>query len=260
MFNLPNHIEGTYSSGKGLILSKNGQSPASGSMVLRVTNEETQASWLTARDLKSMWKAFVERGMLETSIITGKSDTHGALSAHAILERKGSRTITFVMPWYFPYRPHTEEILGNYYSNLYTSADVWLIKLSHGYHQLGKQSASGMICFDNFLPDWLQDVLINSAATMYKTGMWFKDGRWRQWESFSCPVVDPLHIHFYRSLPYAFFFFNLQQNILKGFAKTQRDDGCISHDLCDTKRPLDTPAYTRENCTQFLLEIYMNYL
>lgn len=95
----------------------------------------------------------------------------------------------------------------------------------------------------------------------YKTGMWFEDGRWRQWESFSCSAAEPIHIHFYRSLPYAWFFPSLQKNLLKAFAKAQTDDGYIQEHLSRNRNP-DNPGgrMMGDGCTTFILEAYQNYL
>eukprot|EP01044_Picomonas_judraskeda_P004517 COSAG03_NODE_398_length_8226_cov_34.651655_7_plen_125_part_00 len=43
---------------------------------------------------------------------------------------------------------------------------------------------------NSLLPPWLQDGLVNSVSALYKTGMWLADGRYRQFESFSCPQVN----------------------------------------------------------------------
>ena len=51
------------------------------------------------------------------------------------------------------------------------------------------------LCTDNDFPDWLSDALINSVATLYKTSLWTRDGRWRMWESHSDADLQPPHIH-----------------------------------------------------------------
>jgi uncharacterized protein (DUF608 family) len=104
--------------------------------------------------------------------------------------------------------------------------------------------------------------MVNSVATMAKTGMWFKDGRWRQWESFSCSAVDPIHIHFYRSLPYAWFFPELRRSVLRGYATAQKENGYIQENLGLADTPLDKPTgrMMGDGCTAFILEVYQDYL
>ena len=97
---------------------------------------------------------------------------------------------------------------------------------------------------------------------MAKTGMWIEDGRWRQWESFSCPAVDPVHIHFYRALPYLLLFPELDKNLLRGYASIQRSDGFIQEDLGNAGRPMDNSAARgMGDCTTtFVLDVYGLYL
>ena len=78
------------------------------------------------------------------------------------------------------------------------------------------------ICCDNSLPDWLRSSLLNSLANLFHTSIWARDGRYRQWEAFSCPNLHPMHIHFYRSLPFTLFFPSLQKDSLRGHARCQR--------------------------------------
>ena len=85
----------------------------------------------------------------------------------------------------------------------------------------------------------------------FKTGIWSGDGRWRQWESFSCPDLDAIHIDLYRSLPYTVFFPELEKNVLEAFIKFQRADGWIPHMF--GWPDFDRPNYERDNNPIFIL-------
>lgn len=52
-----------------------------------------------------------------------------------------------------------------------------------------------------------------------------------QWESFSCSGLNPLHIDFYRVLPYAFFFPDLEKRMLVEHGESQQADGFIPEQL-----------------------------
>lgn len=262
MFNLPNHVGGTYSAGPGLSLRREGLEPSSGTMALRVAGDNVSVSTSTGQELSTLWKEFAGQGSFGPASFANAAAAHGAVTVRVALAPHESRTVTFVLSWYFPYRPHGTEVPGNYYTNLFTSAedvagkvitrlpDTW--DATHQWHQL---------CFDNSLPEWLQDAMANSMATMFKTGMWFTDGRWRQWESFSCAIVEPIHIHFYRSLPYVWFFPKLQQNLLQSYAEAQRATGYVQEHLADRESP-DRPGGRQmgDGCTAFILALYQNYL
>lgn len=264
MFNLPNHIGGNFSSSqKGLTLSKAGTSPTSGNMALRIAEANLPCSWLVSSDLPTVWEDFSKDGKFSTTPIKNKFAQHGALATSVKLASGQFGMITFVLSWYFPYRPHAGEILGNYYTKLYSSAedvaDKVIARLPDTWQSIYQWQR---LCFDNSLPEWLQDAMVNSVATIFKTGMWFADGRFRQWESFCCPAVEPIHIHFYRSLPYVWFFPSLHQNLLKGFASAQADSGYIEENLGDASVNLDVPKGRQmgDSCTTFILAVYQNYL
>ena len=158
---------------------------------------------------------------------------------------------------------HAGQRVGNYYTKLYRgAADVAERVLSRLAENRQSILEWQRLCFDNSLPEWLQDALLNSVATMAKTGMWIEDGRWRQWESFSCSALEPVHIHFYRSLPYMLFFPQLSQSQFRGFASIQKPDGFINEDLGNSGRPIDnSQARDMGDCTStFILGVYNHYL
>ena len=187
---------------------------------------------------------------------------YGATAAIVTLAAGESKTVTLALTWYLPYRTHGEELVGNFYTNLYSSAaDVAERALARIPETWAAIEQLQQLCFDNTLPAWLHDTMINRLPTMIKTGMWFKDGRWRQWESFSCAMVEPIHIHYYRSLPYGFFFPSLQQNLLEGFANTQTGEGYITEHIGNTSEAANGCGRTMgDSCTCFLLEVWQNYL
>ena len=80
------------------------------------------------------------------------------------------------------------------------------------------------------LPDWLQDHLLNSLS-FWRSGFRVADGRWRQWEALDCNDIDSVHNDFQRALPYALFFPDLLENVLRAWAKFQAPSGMIKETL-----------------------------
>ena len=168
-----------------------------------------------------------------------------------------------MLAWHLPERPHADERLTNHYAPRFRDAPDVAARAARG-----RQSALQSIlqwqrlCFDNSLPAWLQDAMVNSLGTMAKTGMWLADGRWRQWESFSCPNLDPVHIQFYRVLPYAWFFPQLKRNQMRAFAAAQQPDGYIREKMGHRSTPLDHPRgrMMGDGNTCFVLELYQDHL
>lgn len=263
LFNLPNHIRGSFKVEEGLVLIKNGKEPTSGDMTL-AANGADEVTYAVTNDLSKMWSDFDNSGSFRAKI--KDSGKYGAISAKVFLAPGEKRTVTIAMGWYFPERPISMEIVGNYYTNLFkNSTDVVeqaLNRLPDTWEDILEWNET---CFDNSLPDWLQDAMVNSTATIVKTGIWTKDNRFRQWESFACPNIDPIHITFARSLPYELFFPELKKSIISAHGAVQRDNGYIPEKLWprNSKDSLDNPGPGRvlgDCSTSFILSVYASHL
>ena len=116
--------------------------------------------------------------------------------------------------------------MGNFYGNLFDNAShVAAHALETEERLLRRNLVWNHAVYKSGLPLPLRHLLLNSLATFVKTGVWTADGRWRQYESFSCNDLEPVHIHGYRSLALSIAFPDLVYNLLDtGWAVTQM--GC----------------------------------
>ena len=232
LFNVRNYTNGQATSDGQLIFQRDGKDPTSGSVAAQAAGDGISITNGTSSNLLALWNGFARTGHLQGSKALEAAPKYGALAARTTLGPGASKTITFVLAWYLPYRPYKGQVPGNYYTTLYQSAgdvaSTVLGRLNSTWEAMRRWQET---IFDNTLPDWLQDSLINSVATMYKTGLWFSDGSWRQWESFSCAGLNPIHIDFYRILPYAFFFPSLQEQLLATHAQAQLANGFVHEQL-----------------------------
>jgi non-lysosomal glucosylceramidase len=267
MFNLPNHIDGKYHIDNSLKLIKEGQSSVSGEMMVTMTGKDLKLSGIQSNSMMKFHRHFAAFGEFTGKSIgnysTEGTGKHGTLAGKTALKPGQTKLITVVLAWYFPYRKHAGEVLGNHYVNLFDNVNQVTERIISNFPEIIEDIEKWhQLCFNNSLPQWLQEAMVNSVATMAKTGMWFKDGRWRQWESFSCPAVDPVHIHFYRSLPYAWFYPELRRSELRGYAAAQLKNGYIQENLGNEHTPIDKPSgrMMGDGCTAFILEIYQDYL
>ena len=80
------------------------------------------------------------------------------------------------------------------------------------------------------LPVWLQDVLVNGLS-FWRSGLYLRDGRWRQFEALDCIDVDSVHNDFQREIPYVLFYPDLVESVMRAWAKFQSDDGHIVETL-----------------------------
>ena len=266
LFNLPNYTEGRGELGQGLVFRKEGKEPLSGSLAIQAAGEGVVTAAGAHSNLPTLWKEFAATGALSRSGPAGEPPKYGAVTARTVLRPGESRLVTFVLAWYLPHRPHQSQAPGNFYATLFVDAtDVAAKVLSRLPSTWAAIAQWQRTVFDNSLPEWLQDALVNSLATMYKTGIWFGDGRWRQWESLSCAGLEPEHIHFYRSLPYAFFFPDLQKHLLATHARFQRGDGFIYEQMTtgcfEPTSELDQPGGREmgDSASDFVLEALQIY-
>lgn len=273
LFLLPNHTDGHVDINDGLTFVRDLKLPLSGSITVRTVGSGVQSEATATSDPGVLWQAFASGKPIRTASMKDEAPRFGAQESTVTVQPGQVATITFILAWYLPNRPYLSENAGNYYATLYSSANDVAEKVTSRLEDdwramlLWQQQMQA-----NSLPDWLQDSLTNSVATMYKTGMHFRDGRWRQWESFSCPDVDPGHIDLYQSLPYMFLFPELRKQILSRFAEIQKPDGFIPEELIEggppTKSmgpgtaPLDHPGgrVMGDSASVFVLSVWQYYL
>jgi len=257
LFVIPNYTGGRPTGGEFLMFRTEGKDPLSGTIVVRAAGEGLSTEAATASEIGTLWEKFAGSGGVNGAAVPGEAPRYGAVAARSTLRPDETRAITFVLAWHLPFRRHMSQTPGNYYATLYRDAgDVAEKVLSRLDATWLSMLSWQRTVFDNSLPDWLQDALVNSLATMYKTGVRFGDGRWRQWESFSADF-EPEHIHFYRVLPYAFFFPDLQKQLLATHARFQGADGFI-HEQMTTGSELDEAGGREmgDSATDFLLEAW----
>ena len=80
------------------------------------------------------------------------------------------------------------------------------------------------------LPVWLQDVLVNGLS-FWQSGLYLRDGRWRQFECLDCFDIDSVHNDFQRGILYVLFYPDLVENVMCAWAKYQGDNGHVVETL-----------------------------
>ncbi|MGY5352642.1 GH116 family glycosyl-hydrolase [Wenyingzhuangia sp. IMCC45533] len=262
LFNLPNHTKGKFGVDNGLVITKEGTEPTSGNIKV-AANGADEVFYTSNNSLNTIWKEFDETGEFKDN--ASENAKYGAISAKASLNPGETRTVTIALAWYLPNRPIAFETVGNYYTNAYKSSsdviETTFANLPTIWEDILDWNAT---CFDNTLPDWLQDAMVNSLATITKTAIWTKDNRFRQWESFACPNINPIHIDFSRTLPYDLFYPEFKKSIMGAHGRAQRENGYIPEKLWTrrTKDKLDIPSPGRilGDCSpSFILSVYSSY-
>ena len=262
VFNMPNHIEGEFSSDGSLSLSKAGKEPTSGNMTIMASGAD-KVYCQAGDSLPMLWQAFAKYGSFPAGIDNPTAD-NGMIAAEVTLQPSETKVVTLALSWYFPFRMHYDELIGNNYTNIFdSSSDVAITAFARLPETMAGILEWNKSCLDNSLPDWLQDSLLNSLGTMFKVSIWTKDGRYRQFESFSCSDIEATHIHFARSLPYEFFFPELKKQLFRMYASRQDEDGYINEQYGERGAfgIMDNPhgRVNGDACTIFMLGTYATY-
>ncbi|MFI3212943.1 MAG: GH116 family glycosyl-hydrolase [Eubacteriales bacterium] len=251
MMSMPNHVGGELELTENAVIFHGKEGTAvEGESILSVYEADSSLAF-TGRNVRDAYRSLTLNYDVVPDIRTG------SIRGNVTVAPKKRKTVTFILSWYYPNRYFNEEIIGNYYTNLYDSASEVAEKMSESTdmimdHILAWQS----FCFDNSHPDWLQDVMVNSIENLAVTSIWSEDGRFRQYESFACCDLDATHVHFYRSIPYAYVYPNLLKNLLTVFAEKQLD-GFVPHEYGRAKHfDFDECDYRRDNNPLYLLDMY----
>lgn len=184
-------------------------SPLCGSYSLSTINSTASVSFAAGDSLADLWSAFYKQGSF-TGVDQESNAAYGVASATITLAPGQSASSSLVFSWYLPYRDYLGKTLGSFYANLYGSVS----DVANEFSTLAIQEQMISDINDHHSvwaspnrsePDWLADVAINSFSHM-RNAMFFKDGRWRQYEAFDCDDVDSVHNDFQRHLPYLWAF------------------------------------------------------
>jgi hypothetical protein len=128
----------------------------------------------------------------------------GQLGAHAVgaaavrlaVPPGANASLTISLGWFFPQRDFMGATVGNHYSTLVRDSEAASQLLLGGEAAAADIRGWGAVAsalLESSLPAWFGDSLLNSLHHT-RSAMWLEDGRWRQWESFSCVNVDSVHV------------------------------------------------------------------
>ena len=197
-------------------LHRKGTHHAAGDVSLCAAAESaaTSVSFASGPDTSSLWEQFSSGGGGRLDGSTLGDHAVGAAAVTMTLPPGANGSATVALGWYFPHRDFMGETVGNHYVDLVAgSEEAALLLLPPAAAPAGPAPGpappSGNVAaavadvrdWGKFasaltssptMPGWLGDSLLNSLHH-YRSAMWLRDGRWRQWESFSCVNVDSVH-------------------------------------------------------------------
>ncbi len=191
----------------------------------------------------------------------GSAALGAALAVEKTIEPGSSTSIDFIFSWHFPHH-HAGHIYEKH----------WRSAVSAGRHALRdrariiRKSDKWLASLDGAgLPDWLKDALFNNLYVLSSTTWWDRKGNFAFYEApVICPLMGTLDVRYYATVPFARMFPEFDKSELMLFAKAQRANGYIPHDLgrnrLDNPNDGTTHFYWKDLNAKFVLQIYRDAL
>ena len=160
---------------------------------------------------------------------------HGAAAASTSVGAGQTATLSVVFAWHFPDRNYKSnrdhslhgQILGNFYANLWPDSAAVAAELATE-ARLASVVADinahhdSIASLDNPMPVWLKDQLLNQWSHFHML-MWYRDGRMREYEAWSCDDVDSVHNDYQRHLIYLWAFPEFEQQKVRAWGSWAQD-------------------------------------
>lgn len=212
------------------------------------------------------WDFFSRSGSLPNTrsigIVRGENQEFcGAVAARRGLAAGSEARLTFTGSWYFPRHP-----LGHRYERWFKDiAQVSRYAVTKKNFLERQVDRVQRAVFSLPFPRWFNDALLTSLAPFFSSSWFVKDGRFVFYEAPSaCPLMGTLDVGYYGSIPLSYFFPQLEISQISQFAKAQRKDGYIPHDLGKNRIDLPSDGTTffrwKDLNPKFILMVYRDFL
>ena len=233
----------------------------------QIWNLQTECfKWDREHIVLKPWKDFSEHGALanDNAVNTVESENFqaaGALCCRINLAPMAAKKIRVIYSWHFPHKERS-----HIYERYFKDAEEPALFLEKNYKQLkNKILRWHKSVFNLKIPHWLKDAAINNMYVYHSAGWWDKKNGFAISEA-PCEIalMGTLDVRYYDSIARALFFPDIEKRELLQFAKAQRKDGYIPHDL--GKARLDSPSngttfyLWRDLNPKFILMAYRNFL
>jgi len=212
------------------------------------------------------WDLFKDKGVLPNTkrVFTAQGENQelcGAVMARRMLKPKAESVLSFNAVWYFPTHP-----AGHRYAHFFKDAAA-VARYVTPKQRLFRNKIKKIqrLVFSLKFPDWFKDALMTSLTPFFASSWYTQDERFAFYEApVDCPLMGTVDVGFYGSIPLSYFFPKLEQSLITQFAKAQRADGYIPHDL--GRNRLDLPSngttffYWKDLNPKFILMVYRDTL
>jgi uncharacterized protein (DUF608 family) len=212
------------------------------------------------------WDTFVKQGNLPNTknslrAASENQELCGAVEARQVMAPRAEKELCFNVCWHFPKHPlgHRYE---KWFKNVSRTSAYALLKKNRLRESARRVERA---VFSLPFPRWFNDALLANLAPFFASSWYVRDGRFAFYEApVICPLMGTLDVGFYGSIPLAYFFPELEISQISQFAKAQRADGYIPHDLGRNRLDLPSDGTTfyawKDLNPKFVLVVYRDYL
>lgn len=213
------------------------------------------------------WPYFSYNGTLPNTnakkVAEGEKDEWmGALAVKFKLKPKQTKEVPFYYTWHMP-----RHYLGHAYEKWFRNSWSVAEYVHKNKDRLLKETLRWHKTIDNSsLSGWLKDALINNLYVYTSASWWTKKGDFTLYENtVKYPLMDSLDVRYYGTVPLAILFPELEKSTMRLFAKYQKKDGYIFHDLGRSQIGCPSAGTSaghlwKDLCTKFALMAYRDYL
>lgn len=191
----------------------------------------------------------------------GSAALGAALAARKTIAPGARAAFDFVFSWHFPHH-HAGHVYEKRFSSAIAAARFALERrdtiLRGADRWLRSLDGAG-------LPEWFGDALFNNLYVLSSTTWWDRKGNFAFYEApVICPLMGTLDVRYYATVPFVRMFPKLDKSELLLFARAQRPDGYIPHDLgrnrIDNPNDGTTHFYWKDLNAKYVLQICRDVL
>ena len=220
-----------------------------------------------SKNLKLLaWEPFVREGKLPESRpgFVAQGENHelcGAVAASKDIPPGGTVSMDFSAAWHFP-----NHRVGHRYQKWFQAApeaSAYALKHKDRFRSQSRGIEKAVRALP--YPDWFNHALLTNLSPFFSSSWYARDGRFSFYEApKACPLMGTIDVGFYGSIPLSYFFPELEISLLEQFARVQRPDGYVPHDLGKNRlnQPSNGTTYFlwKDLNPKFVLMAYRDFL
>ena len=207
-------------------------------------------------------KAAFLAGLRKQEHLKAEEFGSGALCSQVTIAPGETKTVRFILTWYFPNHFSKDgRRLGHYYENLFSGAkEANAFLRTHRESVFEKAVAFSQLLYNTTLPAVYPDCWSGHLSTVVKSSWYLKDGKFGLWEGQGFCGSHTTDITYHASFGLVALFPSLQLGQMRMGAAFQREDGRVHHFFTPDLEHVDDGFDRVDMNNQFVLMVLRDYL